>query len=296
MTAALRSGRLVVAALCVSMALSAGAWAQDAALERGAVLYAAGGCANCHTDVRNKGPEAAGGRAIETPFGTFYSPNITPDREHGIGSWSDEDFIRAMREGVSPDGAHYFPAFPYPAFTAMTDADLKALKAHIFTLKPVAKPDREHDLPFPFRLRFLQIGWKLLFFEEGPYQPDPARSAEWNRGAYLAEAVAHCGQCHTPRNAFGAVDESRKYAGAENGPEGEAVPNITPDPESGIGEWSEDDIVTYLGLGLTPSGDYAGSLMAEVIENGTDKLSDADRKAIAVYLRSIPPIRGKPRE
>lgn len=288
-------GRPAVAAFCLIAGLvpGEGVLAQETDVQRGEILYAAGGCGNCHTDVRNqnRGPEAAGGRALSTPFGTFYSPNITPHPEYGIGRWSDEDFIRAMRDGVSPDGAHYFPVFPYTSYTRMTDEDMKALKAYVFTLEPVARPNRAHDVPFPFRLRFLQTGWKLLFFEKGPFRPDPARSAEWNRGAYLAEAVAHCGECHTPRNAFGALNGKRKFAGATDGPEGESVPNITSDVERGIGDWSDDDIVTYLMLGMDPTGDYAGSLMAEVIEDGTAKLPESDLRAIAAYLRTIPPIR-----
>jgi mono/diheme cytochrome c family protein len=201
-----------------------------------------------------------------------------------------QDFIRAMRKGIAPDGSHYFPSFPFTSFTRMTDEDMKALWAHLLTLEPVAKPNREHDVPFPFRLRFLQRGWKLLFFERGPFRPDPDRSPEWNRGAYLVEAVAHCGECHTPRNAFGALNNSRKFSGAVSGPDGETVPNITPDPESGIGKWSDTDIEFYLSLGVDPDGDYAGSLMAEVIEDGTAKLSEADLRAIVTYLRTIPPV------
>jgi mono/diheme cytochrome c family protein len=265
--------------------------AQETEPARGAALYGAGGCANCHTDVRGKGPEAAGGRALKTPFGTFFSPNITPHPQHGIGGWSDADFIRAMRGGMAPDGSHYFPVFPFTSFTLMTDDDLKALKAHLFTLKPVARENREHDVPFPFGMRWLQFGWKLLFFDEGPFRADPAQSAEWNRGAYLATAVVHCGECHTPRNVFGAIDRDRWFAGSADGAEGEPVPNITPLPDGGIGKWTDEQLADYLATGETPDGDFAGSLMAEVIEKGTALLSDADRQAIVVYLRSLKPIR-----
>ena len=296
-------GRVAVATLCVlatpflTMAPSlaqnnAGDGVQAEMLTRGALLFGAGGCANCHTDTKKKGKPLAGGHAFETPFGTFYSPNISADRTHGIGGWSDADFIRAMREGEAPDGSHYFPVFPYTSFTNMTDADLLALKAHIFTLPAVAQPNQPHDVPFPFNVRFGQVFWKMLFFTKGPFRPDPQRSPEWNRGAYLSNAVAHCSECHTSRNMLGALDRDRWLAGTRKGegPEGLAVPNITPHPQKGIGKWSIEQIAEYLGSGQLPDGDYAGSLMAEVIENGTDKLSESDRRAIAVYLKSLPPL------
>jgi len=267
--------------------------ADDAAVARGKVLFSAGGCANCHTDVKNKGTPLAGRRPMKTPFGTFYSPNITPDPAHGIGKWTDAQFVRAMREGIAPDGSHYYPVFPYTSFTFMTDADIKAIRAYIFTLPSVAQANRPHEVGFPFSQRFLQFFWKMLFFEEGPYKPAPGRSAEWNRGAYLARAVAHCAECHTPRNRLGGLDNSISFTGvtAQNGPEGEAVPNIRSDTGRGVSRWSKDQIATYLGSGETPEGDFAGSLMFEVIDKGTSELSDEDRAAIATYLKALPPIR-----
>ena len=260
---------------------------------KGEILFAAGGCANCHTDKKAKGPLAAGGAALKTPFGDFFAPNITPHKVYGIGAWTDAQFIRAMREGVAPDGSHYFPAFPYTSFTNMTDADMKALKAYIFTLKPVARPNRPHDVGFPFNVRLGQFFWKLLFFERGPYKTDAAKSAQWNRGAYLARAVVHCGECHTPRNILGGLDRSRWFTGAEKGkgPEGEAVPNIRSEDGSGIHKWSTEQIVTFLESGEYPDGDYAGSLMYDVVDQGTERLSDADRKSIAAYLKDLPPLR-----
>lgn len=286
--------RAALAALCLFAALiwaAPSALAQDELAARGAMLFAVGGCSNCHTDTKKKGKKLAGGHPLKTPFGTFFSPNISADKTHGIGSWSDDDFIKAMRDGKAPDGGHYFPVFPYPSFTNMTDADLRAIRAHIFTLPAVAQPNKPHDVGFPFNLRFGQFFWKLLYFTKGPYQPDTSKSPEWNRGAYLSNAVAHCAECHTPRNALGGLDRDRWLAGTEKGegPEGLAVPNITPDPEVGIGKWSIDQITEYLGSGELPDGDYAGSLMAEVIEDGTDKLSEGDRRAIAVYVKSLPP-------
>jgi len=177
------------------------------AIAKGKILFEVGGCANCHTDNKAKGPLAAGGAALKTPFGKYFALNITPHEEHGIGTWTDAQFIRAMRDGVAPDGSHYFPVFPYTSFTNMTNADMMAIKAFIFTLKPIAQPSKPHDVGFPFKLRRAQYVWKLLFFERGPHRADGAKSAEWNRGAYLARAVAHCGECHTPHNILGGIKE-----------------------------------------------------------------------------------------
>jgi len=259
---------------------------------RGAILFAAGGCSNCHTDKKAKGPVAAGGAGIKTAFGTFYAPNITPDKEHGIGTWTNAQFIRALRDGVAPDGSNYFPAFPYTSFTNMTETDMRALKAFIFTLKPVAKPSRPHDVGFPYNLRFTLYFWKMLFFEQGPYRPNAAKSAEWNRGAYLALAVVHCSECHTPRNSLGGLEKSRWFTGAKKGegPEGEGVPNIRSDKGGGIRKWTREQVATYLETGEDPGGDYAGSLMFDVVDQGTGRLSDADRKAIATYVKDLPPL------
>ena len=272
--------------------------AEPAAAERGAYLVRAGGCVTCHTAAG--GETFAGGRALATPFGTFFSPNITPDRETGIGVWSDDQFVRALREGVRPDGAHYFPVFPYTAYTRMTRADALAMKAYLFSLAPVARPNRDHEIDFPFGWRLLQAGWKLLFFDAGERVPDPDRSPQWNRGAYLVEALAHCGECHTRRNVFGALDRDMWLAGTVDGPDGAFVPNITPDAETGIGGWSEGDIVQLLKIGFKPDFDDVQGTMAEAVEDGLKHLTDADLKAIAAYLRALAPIRNpiapQPRE
>ena len=294
MNASAFEGRSVAVALCLCLVLAGRAVSAQPAPElvkRGAYVFAAAGCAACHTDVKNKGPLLAGGRALKTPFGTFYGPNITPDAKHGIGRWTDADFIRALREGISPSGAHYFPVFPYPSFTQMTDADMLALKTYIFTLPAVSRPNRTHDVAAPFRWRFLQRFWKWLYFTPGPYRPDAARNTQWNRGAYLVRALVHCGECHTPRNALGAPDTERWLAGNEDGPDGDEVPNITPHPTAGIGRWSAEEIDLYLEVGEDPTGDYAGSAMAEVIEHSTGELTAADRAAIIAYLKSLQPIR-----
>jgi mono/diheme cytochrome c family protein len=264
------------------------ACAADAgAVARGAYLANAADCVACHTDSAHGGQPYAGGRAIATRFGTFYSPNITPDVETGIGRWSDEQFLRALHDGVRPDGANYFPVFPYPSFTKITDADVLAIKAYLFSLPPVRQANRAHAVAFPLSWRFLQTGWKLLFFSPGRFQPAPERGAAYNRGAYLVTALAHCGECHTPRNWLGATEPDRFLAGNPDGPDGNKVPNITPDRKTGIGDWSEEDIVTLLASGQTPDFDFVGDGMAEVVKS-TARLTEADRLAIATYLQSVP--------
>ena len=284
--------RLTAALAATVLALGGlAARAADTALAaRGAYLAAAAGCADCHTDRPHGGRLYAGGRALTTPFGTFYAPNITPDLETGIGRWSDAQFLNALREGVRPDGSNYFPVFPYPSFTKITDDDARAIKAYLFTQPAVKQSNRAHDVAFPFSWRFLQNGWKLLFFSPGPFRPAPERGEAYNRGAYLVTALAHCSECHTPRNWFGATQPSRFLAGTAHGPDGKAVPNITPDSETGIGKWSDDDIVTLLKDGQTPDFDFVGGAMAEVVKN-TAQLTNADRHAIAVFLQSVPAVR-----
>jgi mono/diheme cytochrome c family protein len=267
--------------------------AQVGNASRGENIFAAGNCTSCHTDLKNQGPLLAGGRALETPFGVFFGPNITPDPAHGIGRWSDDDFIRAMRKGVSPKGEHYFPVFPYPAFTGLTDRDLRDLKAYIFTLPPVARPNKPHQVPFPFNLRLGALAWKLLYFREGPFAPDPSRDAAWNRGRYLVEAAGHCAECHTQRDRFGGLKRAMWMAGSADGAEGKPAPNVTPDKDTGIGNWKETDLVYFLETGTLPDGDVAGGLMGEVIRYGTGKLSAEDRKAMATYLKSLKPITHK---
>jgi mono/diheme cytochrome c family protein len=258
------------------------------AVTRGEYLVRAGGCFSCHTAAR--GPKLAGGRALATPFGTFYSPNITPDPETGIGRWTDAQFLRALREGVRPDGANYFPVFPYPSFTGITDRDALAIKAYLFSLPAVRQQNRPHDVSFPFSWRFLQTGWKLLFFTPGPFQPIPDRSAAYNRGAYLVSALAHCGECHTPRNFLGAMRSGQWLAGTPDGPDGQLVPNITPDPGTGIGKWEKEDVVELLKTGATPEQSKVKGAMREVIEDGLKYLRDGDLEAIADYLFAQPPI------
>ncbi len=263
------------------------------AAKRGEYIFNAGGCASCHTDEKGKGAPLAGGVALKTPFGTFYGPNITPDPVHGIGKWSEADFVRAMRDGIRADGAQLFPVFPFTSFTRISDADLRDLWAYLRTVPPAATPSKPHDVGFPFNLRFAQMFWKKLFFTPGAFQPDPAKSPEVNRGAYLALALGHCAECHTPRNLLGGLKTSMAYAGTADGPTGELVPNITPDPETGIGKWSDGDLADLLTDGMTPDGDFVGAGMAEVVRNTTGKLTKDDVRALIAYLKSLPPIRNR---
>jgi mono/diheme cytochrome c family protein len=262
---------------------------------RGEYVLHMAGCLSCHTDAKNGGQPLAGGRALPTDFGTFYSPNITPDPETGIGGWSTEAFVQALTEGLSPSGQHYYPAFPYTAYTRMTEQDLADLKAYLDTVPPVPNQVRPHDLSFPFSFRPLLLGWKMLFFDDGPILPDPNQSESWNRGAYLVNGPGHCGECHTPRNILGGPKPNRRLAGTERGPDGKAVPNITPQEGDGIGGWSATDVTFMLQTGLLPDGDAVGGAMGDVIEDNTSHLTPEDRAAIAEYLLSLPPLPGPPK-
>lgn len=285
--------RAAVAPLALAIALVAAPSisrpASAADVERGAYIFDAAGCAGCHTDSRNGGQLLAGGRALATPFGTFISPNITASPA-GIGDWSDEDFIKAMREGISPGGQPYYPSFPFTSFTQATTADLLDLKAYIFSLPQSPEISQPHDLKFPFSFRPLMYGWRLLNFRQQDFIPDPTQSDSVNRGAYLVEALSHCAECHTPRTALGAINRDMWMAGTLDGPEGDSVPNITPDAVTGIGDWSPGDLVSLLKTGLTPEFDSVGGSMGEVVQQGTSRMTDEDLAAIVDYLLSLPPI------
>lgn len=255
-------------------------------VEHGEYIFRAAGCISCHTE--RDGKELAGGRVFNTPFGEFYAPNISSDKENGIGDWSLEEFVRAMREGVGPDGQHYYPVFPYPTYTHIQDDDLVALYTYLQQTLPVAKPNRPHRLSWYMQYRIVNLMWKLLFLESGPFQPDISQSPVWNRGAYLVTALAHCDECHTPRNDFGALDLSSRMAGAALDDD-ESAPNISPDRSKGIGNWKLPDLVKYLSKGVRPDGEFADGSMAEVIDHGLAYLRVDDIEAIAVYLLSLPP-------
>lgn len=258
-------------------------------LEQGRQVFLASNCQTCHTDSDNGGKPLAGGRALKSEFGTYYSPNITPDKETGIGNWSDEDFVRALRDGVSPDGRYYYPSFPFTSYTKMRRDDMLALKAYLFSQPAVNRQNRTHMLPFYMRIVPSAKIWSKSYFQPGEYQGDPERSAQWNRGGYLVEAMGHCIECHTPRKALGVMIEDKLYAGVQD-LDGAAIPNITPHKKTGIGRWSVDDIVYYFQSGISLSGDAAGGKMAGIIDDSLSKLSEGDQQAMAVYLKSLKPI------
>jgi mono/diheme cytochrome c family protein len=261
-------------------------------LANGLTTFNAGGCSSCHA-VPNQPDrlKLGGGLAIPSPFGTFNVPNISPDPNDGIGRWSEADFVTAVLEGTSPAGSHYFPAFPYASYQRARTEDVRDLFAYLKTLAPVSGRARDHDLRFPFNIRRNVGIWKWLFTNGGRYRPDPARSVQWNRGAYLVNSLGHCAECHSPRNFLGGIVSAQRFAGGPN-PEGEGwVPNIT---QKGIGEWSAKDIAYFLQTGELPDGDTAGGSMARVIKN-TSQLSPEDRAAMAEYLKSLPPVEGPPR-
>jgi mono/diheme cytochrome c family protein len=276
-----------VACLAVGLVLSPPLAADEDPVQRGKYLVHAGGCLTCHTAEDDDAVPFAGGRALESPFGTFYSPNITPDRQTGIGDWSDEDFVQAFWEGVNPAGEHYFPAFPYTAYTGVARGDLLAMKAYLFSLEPIERENREHDLPFVMSSRRSAGAWKSRYFDARRFEPDPGQGDEWNRGAYLVRHLGHCGECHTPRTRLGALRDTHELRGNPDGPGGEKIPNITADPDEGIGSWSTKDIEYFLDIGMLPDGDFASGSMVSVIEDNTSQLTPADRLAIATYLKSI---------
>ncbi|HEY6720244.1 MAG TPA: cytochrome c [Burkholderiales bacterium] len=268
------------------LAVAAGNAAAQGDAKRGEYLAKAGGCVGCHTEEKKDAVAFAGGRALKTPFGTFFGPNITPHPEAGLGRWTEADFVRAMRLGDRPDGKNYFPAFPYPSFTKTTDADLRDLWAFLRTLPPSARANQEHDLRFPFGWRFLVTFWKWFFFTPGPFTDLPGLSAVANRGAYLVQALGHCSECHTPRNFLGGPKTSRFLAGGK-GPDDKNVANLTP---TDLKSWSDKDLVDFFAAGTTPDGDVPDEAMGEVITNTTSKLLPADINAVIAYLRSLAPI------
>lgn len=254
---------------------------------RGREVFLAGGCAACHSPPDAKAsdlPTLSGGRAFVTPFGTFRAPNISPDPEAGIGRWRAADLARAMRDGVSPDGRHYYPAFPYSSYIRASDSDIQALWAYLMTLPASSRPSEPHSLRFPFNLRRTIGIWKRLYLRRDWVLEAPS-DARIERGRYLVEALGHCGECHTPRNFLGGLIRERWLGGAPN-PAGEGrIPNITP----GSLDWSSDEILEYLTTGFRPDFDTAGGDMVEVIEN-ISRLPEGDRRAIVAYLKAVSPV------
>jgi mono/diheme cytochrome c family protein len=280
---------LIPMALALAVAGSSLARANDdGQVARGKYLYNAAGCAGCHGG--RDGAPPAGGRALKTPFGVFHAPNISADRQNGIGGWSDGEFRDALRHGIAPGGKQLFPVFPFPSFSGLTDQDMNDVHAYILSLPAAPDPSKPHEVSPPFGWRPMMRVWRALFFKPGPLAPNPDKGAEWNRGNYLVHAVAHCEECHTPRNAMGALKAGQAFSGNIGGPDGQNAPNITSDVETGIGSWTVEEIVHLLKTGETPDFDSVASGMAEVVR-GTKTLTEADRHAMAVYLKSIPPIR-----
>ncbi len=255
-------------------------------IEQGEYLFYAAGCAGCHSGDQ----PLAGGRPIETPFGTFYTPNISQDPDQGIGGWTEEDFYRALNDGKSPTGENYFPAFPYTAYTKMTAGDKAALWAYVKSQPAISKENQPHDLSWFLFSRKLMGVWKLGRFTTKAYSENPTKSRQWNRGAYLATAVSHCGECHTPRGPLGGTLNSLYLAGNLKGPGGAVAPNITPDTRTGIGNWSQQELAKFLATGQRPDGSFVQGLMAEILATSVKRLSGDDRDALATYLLSVPPV------
>ncbi len=253
---------------------------------RGEYLARAADCDACHTV--EGGAPFAGGLAFALPFGTLYSPNITPDKETGIGAWSNADFLNAVHKGIAPDGSRLYPAFPYTAYTMMTDSDALAIKAYLFSLPPVHAPTPPNTFTFPYNQRWLMMFWSALFNSDQRFMPNPAQSPEWNRGAYLAEAMAHCGDCHTPRNPAQALDNRRKFAGATV--VGWNAYDITQDKTSGVGRWSDDSLAAFLATGHAAGHGTAAGPMGEAVDKSLMHLDQRDIKALVTYLRTIPAI------
>ena len=271
---------LAVAALALTALAAPG----GDAVERGAYLAKVGDCFGCHTDDAPGAVPYAGGRAIVSPFGTFHGPNITPDPRSGIGQWTEHDFVRAMRQGLSPFGAPYFPAFPYPSYTRTTDDDLRDLWAYLRSLPPSSRPSEPHELRWPFSARAGVWVWRLLYFEPGPWRPDPAMSPAVARGAYLVSSLGHCGECHTPRDRLGGPRAGRFLAGGP-GPDGKKIPGLGP---RHLGKWTDEDLTDLLTLGILPNGDVTAATMGEVVRNTTSQLTRADLAAVIAFLRTLP--------
>jgi mono/diheme cytochrome c family protein len=254
-----------------------------AQLRHGRDLVIAGDCMSCH--LRSGGQPFAGGLGLNTPFGVIFSPNITSDRRTGLGDWTPDQFYRAMHQGLSDHGANLYPAFPYPWFSRMSRADTDAMLAYLKTTPPVSYRRPANKLPFPFNIRLLMKGWNMLFFRPAEFQPTAGQSAEWNRGAFLVNGPGHCGACHTPKNFLGADKSGKPLHGGVL--DNWTAPDLTANPRTGLGSWSVDDVTEYLRTGRNARA-AAGGAMAEVVSLSTSLMSDADRHAIAVYLKSQP--------
>lgn len=255
-------------------------------VKRGAYLARIAGCVSCHTDEKGSGKPLAGGVALSTDFGTFYTPNITPDEQHGIGTWSIEDFARAVKHGASPDNTPYYPAFPYPFYASLNDRDIADIWAALQIVPPDPMPSKPHDVGFPFNIRAGLKLWREIFPPPPPYAPNSEKSASWNRGKFIAQVLAHCGACHTPRNAAGARIISKAYAGDPNMLNGGSSPAITAAALREKG-WDKSDVIRALTTGLKPDGDVFGGTMAEVVREGTAHLLPVNKDDLATYLLDL---------
>lgn len=300
---AMRTGFRIVAVLAVLVLLAIAAlwWLKPRALPRnpqapttnattqvidkGEYLSRAGDCVACHSDPGGK--EFAGGRPMPTPFGALYAPNITPDEETGIGTWTADEFYRMMHTGVSRDGTLLYPAMPFASYTKVTRVDSDAIYAYLMSVAPVRQKNRPHELKFPFNNRDLLIGWRTLYFQEGEYKPDPTQSAQWNRGAYFVQGLGHCAMCHTAINALGGSSESKAFEGGMIPNQNWYAPSLTSNREAGLGNWEIKHIADLLQVGVSPRGTVYGP-MAEVVYNSLQYLSDEDAEAMAVYLKALP--------
>lgn len=292
--------KLIIAAVAAILVAAAAFWwltipqtvaaaalpAHTPDLGNGRTMFLAGGCAACHMTPKQKdATRLGGGLELHTAFGEFFVPNISSDRRDGIGAWSEAQFVTAMTKGTAPNGEHLYPAFPYPSYQHMRIDDVRDLFAYLKTLPAVAGRVRAHELKFPFNIRRTVGLWKLMFLDGRTFTPDPKQSAEWNRGAYLVNGPGHCAECHSPRNLLGAVIESRRLDGGPSPTDQGGVPSIRQDK---LHDWSVADIAQVLETGDTPDSDRVGSAMVDVVRN-TSQLSDADRHAMAVYIKSLPP-------
>ncbi|WP_257993383.1 c-type cytochrome [Cupriavidus pauculus] len=252
---------------------------------KGEYLARAGDCVACHTEPNN--PPFAGGRAMATPFGSLFVPNITPDDETGIGQWTADDFYRMMHTGVSRDGNLLYPAMPFASYTKVTREDSDAIYAYLMSVPPVKRKNHPHELRFPFNKRELLIGWRALYFKEGEFQPDPKQSVQWNRGAYLVQGLGHCAMCHTAINALGGSSESKEFEGGMIPNQNWYAPSLTSNREAGLGNWPLQDIVDLLQVGVSHRATVYGP-MAEVVYNSLQYMTDEDVQAMAVYLQALP--------
>lgn len=258
-------------------------------MQRGEYLANISGCRFCHTNRANGGANFAGGRRLETPYGSFFTPNITPDKVNGIGKWRLEDFVRALRHGMSPLGTHYFPIFPYASYTRMSTEDIASIFTYLKTIEPARQFNPPHKTKWYVWRASMRI-WKRRYLKTGELVSDPLETAAWNRGNYLAHAVAHCDECHTPRKHFWVKDQSVGFSGNSIGLDGVPAPNITPSQRNGIYKWTETELVEFFKTGKLPRHGRTGAQMSEVIATGLNRLTEQDAQALATFIGSLPAV------